>query len=131
VLTTVLVLGNESLAVPAATPVELVALASRTGPLVDAASVVLPIATWAEVDGSFTNKDGRVQRLYAAIPCAGEVAPGWRALALLASRLGVDLAYASGSEVFAEAALRHDFMKGAIWGPPSPPVQLRFGESRG
>jgi len=131
VLTTVLVLGNETLAVPAATPVALVALASHGGPLVDAAGVVLPIATWAEVDGSFTNKDGRVQRIHAAIPCTGEVVPGWRALALLGSKLGVDLAYASAGEVFSEAAHRHAFMKGATWGPPSPPVQLRFGESRG
>ena len=131
VLTTVLVLGNETLAVPAATPVALIALASHKGSLVDVASVVLPIATWAEADGSFTNRDGRVQRIHAAIPCTGEVVPGWRALALLASKLGVDLAYASSGEVFAEATHRHDFMKAATWGPPSPPVQLRFGESRG
>ena len=131
VLTTVLVLGNETLAVPATTPVALVALASHKGPLVDTATVVLPIATWAEVDGSFTNKNGRVQRIHPAIPCTGEVVPGWRALALLGSKLGVALAYASAGEVFSEAANRHAFMKGATWGPPSPPVQLRFGESRG
>ena len=131
VLTTVLVLGNETLKVPAATPAALVVLASHKGPLVEAANVVLPIATWAEVDGSFTNKDGRVQRIHAAIPCSGEVVPGWRALSLLGGKLGVDLAYASAGEVFFEAAHRHFFMKGATWGPPSPPVQLRFGESRG
>jgi NADH dehydrogenase/NADH:ubiquinone oxidoreductase subunit G len=129
-LTTVLVLGNEALAVPAATPVALIVLASHKGPLVDAASVVLPVATWAEVDGSFTNKNGRIQRIHAAIPCTGEVVPGWRALALLAGKFGGDLGYTSAGEVFAEAANRHAFMKGATWGPPSPPVQLRFGESR-
>jgi NADH-quinone oxidoreductase subunit G len=131
VLTTVIVLGNEPMAVPAATPVTLIVLASHKGSLVDTANVVLPIASWAEADGSFTNKDGRVQRIHAAIPCTGEVVPGWRALALLGNKLGVDLAYASAGEVFTEAANRHAFMKGATWGPPSPPVQLRFGESRG
>jgi NADH-quinone oxidoreductase subunit G len=130
-LTTVLVLGNEALTVPAATPVALIVLASHKGPLVDAASVVLPVATWAEVDGSFTNKNGRIQRIHAAIPCTGEVVPGWRALALLAGKFGGDLGYTSAVEVFAEAANRHAFMKGATFGPPSPPVQLRFGESRG
>ena len=130
-LTTVIVLGHETMAVPATTPVALIVLATHKGPLVDAARVVLPIATWAEVDGSFTNKDGRVQRLHAAIPCTGEVVPGWRALALLAGQFGGELGYTSAGDVFAEATNRHAFMKGATWGPPSPPVQLRFGESRG
>jgi NADH dehydrogenase/NADH:ubiquinone oxidoreductase subunit G len=121
VLTTVLVLGNESLAVPAATAVELIVLASHKGPLVGAAQVVLPIATWAEVEGSFTNKDGRVQRLHPSIPCVG----------LLGSKLGVDLAYTSAREVFSEAARRHSFMKGETWGASVSPVQLRFGDSRG
>jgi len=131
VLTTVLVLGNESLGVPAATAVELIVLSSHKGPLVGAAQVVLPIATWAEVEGSFTNKDGRVQRLHQAIPCVGEVVPGWQALALLGSKLGVELAYASAGEVFSEAARRHSFMTGETWGASVPPVQLRFGDSRG
>jgi NADH-quinone oxidoreductase subunit G len=130
-VTTVLVLGNETMAVPAATPVALIVLASHKGPLVDVASVVVPIATWAETDGTFTNKDGRVQRMHAALPCTGDVVPAWRALALLGARLNFDLAYASAGEVFSEAAQRHAFMKGATWGPPSPPVQLRYGESRG
>jgi len=131
VLSTVIVLGNETMAVPAATPVAFIVLATHKGALVETASVVLPIATWAESDGSFTNKDGRVQRIHTAIPCTGEVVPGWRALALLAQQLGIDLAYASANEVFVEAANRHAFMKGETFGPPSPPVQLRFGESRG
>jgi NADH dehydrogenase/NADH:ubiquinone oxidoreductase subunit G len=131
VLTTVLVLGNEILSIPAATPAVLIVLASHKGPLVDVANVVLPIATWAETDGSFTNKEGRVQRIHAAIPCTGDVVPGWQALALLGGKLGIDLAYTSASEVFSEAANRHAFMKGATWGAPSQPVQLRFGESRG
>jgi NADH-quinone oxidoreductase subunit G len=58
VLTTVLVLGNEILSVPAATPAVLIVLASHKGPLVDVANVVLPIATWAETDGSL-HQQGR------------------------------------------------------------------------
>ena len=124
-------LGNENMTVPAATPVAFIVLASHKGSLVDAASVVLPIATWAESDGTFTNKDGRIQRIHATVPCTGEAVPGWRALALLTAKIGFDLSYASAAEVFSEAANRHAFMKGETFGPPSPPVQLRFGESRG
>ncbi len=130
-VTTLLVLGNETLALPAGKLTALVVLASHKGALVDAADVVLPVATWAEVDGTFTNKGGRVQRIHPAVPVTGEVVPAWRALSLLAGELGVNLAFASAGEVFAEAASRYPFMKEATWGPSSPPVQLRFGDSRG
>ncbi len=132
-VTSLLVLGNESLALPAgqSSAPTLVVLAAHKGPLLENAQVVLPVATWAEVEGSFTNKDGRVQRIHAAVPPQGEAHPTWHALALLGSKLGVDLAYASAEEVFSEAVARYPFMKGSLWGPPVTPVQLRFGESRG
>jgi NADH-quinone oxidoreductase subunit G len=126
-----LVLGNESLALPAGKLDALVALASHPGPLVAAAHVVLPVATWAEVDGTFTNKEGRVQRLHAALAAPGEAVPGWLAVSRLAGKLGANLAYASAEEVFTEAAQQHAFLKDAVWGPSSRPVQLRFGGSRG
>jgi NADH-quinone oxidoreductase subunit G len=126
-----LVLGNETLALEAGKLPTLVVLAAHRGPLVDLASVTLPIATWAESDGSFTNRDGRVQRIHAALPVRGESVPAWRAVAMLGAKLSVDLAYASAAEVFSEAADRHAFMKDAVWGPPAEPVQLRFGGSRG
>jgi NADH-quinone oxidoreductase subunit G len=130
-VTTLLVLGNETLSFAAGKLATLVVLASHKGALVDAAHVALPVATWAEVDGTFTNKDGRVQRIHPAIPVTGEVVPAWRAVALLGGQLDVDLAYASAGEVFQEAASRHPFLKDVVWGSPIPPVQLRFGDSRG
>jgi NADH-quinone oxidoreductase subunit G len=126
-----LVLGNETLALPADKLGALVVLASHNGPLVDGAAVALPVATWAEVDGTFTNKDGRVQRLHAALGAPGEAVPGWQAVALLAEKLGKGLGYAAADEVFAEARRRYSFMKDAAWGPRVARVQLRFGESRG
>ncbi len=130
-VTGLLVLGNESLSLPPGKLAALVALTSRKGLLVDAAHAVLPVATWAEVDGTFTNKTGLVQRIQPALSSPGEAVPGWQALALLAGKRGVSLAYASAGEAFAEAALRYPFMKDAVWGQCRPPVQLRFGESRG
>jgi NADH-quinone oxidoreductase subunit G len=128
---TLVVLGNESLVLPADKPVTLVVLASHEGPLVERAEVVLPVATWAEVDGTFTNKAGRVQRIHAALPPPGEAMPGWQAVALLAERLGKAAGYASAYEVFTEGQRRHSFMRDAVWGPRLLPVQLRFGNSRG
>src|SRR5919109_1185568 len=41
------------------------------------AEVVLPIANVAEEDGSFVNRDGRVQRYAQAKPAPGMARPGW------------------------------------------------------
>jgi len=130
-VTALLVLGNEALTLDRSKLGALVVLSSHRGPLVDAADVALPTATWAESAGSFTNRDGRVQQIHAAFPPRGEGMPAWRAAALLGSKLSIDLAYASAGEVFADAAARHPFMKELAWAPPAKPVQLRFGNSRG
>jgi NADH-quinone oxidoreductase subunit G len=130
-LAALLVLGNEGLAIEAGKLRSLVVLSSHKGALVDSANVALPIAAWAECDGSFTNRHGRVQRIHAAIPTCGEAMPAWRAVTLLGRKLAVDLAYASAAEVFGDAVAKHAFMKNAVWGPRVEPVQLRFGGSRG
>lgn len=41
------------------------------------ADLVLPLATFVEQDGSFTNYQGRVQRIHRAIPARGEAKPAW------------------------------------------------------
>jgi len=125
------VLGNSTLALPEGKPATLVALTSHQGPLVDRATVSLPLATWAEVDGTFTNRQGHVQRIRTAVKAPGEVAPGWRLIDRLAGALGGAFGFASAEAVFAEAKGRYPFMKDAAWGPPLAPVHLRFGESRG
>jgi NADH-quinone oxidoreductase subunit G len=61
------------------------------------ANVVLPIATYAECDGSFTNHAGRVQRFERAIAAPGQARAGWRALAEL-------VAATAGTPVPADAA---------------------------
>jgi NADH-quinone oxidoreductase subunit G len=108
-----------------------VALASHTGPLVDGAHVVLPLAMWAEVDGTITNKKGVVQRIRRAIEPAGDSLPGWEILAELGSRLDVAIEHETPKKVFLDAQAKHAFMKGAEWGRPILPVQLRFANTRG
>jgi NADH-quinone oxidoreductase subunit G len=108
-----------------------VALASHAGPLVDGAHVVLPLAMWAEVDGTITNKKGMVQRIRRAIEPAGDSLPGWEILAELGNRLDVAIEHETPKKVFLDAQAKHAFMKGAEWGRPILPVQLRFANTRG
>jgi len=68
------------------------------------ADVVLPIATYVETEGTFTNFAGRVQRLRAAVPPPGEARPGWWVLGQLVARLGGGPAPADAAAVFAALA---------------------------
>jgi predicted molibdopterin-dependent oxidoreductase YjgC len=52
------------------------------------ADVVLPAASFAEKDGTFTNTERRVQRLHKAINPPGEARPDWSVLCQVASRMG-------------------------------------------
>jgi NADH-quinone oxidoreductase subunit G len=129
---TLLVLENSALELDTSKLAGLVLLSSHKGPLAEAAHVALPVASWAEVDGTFTNKTGRVQRINAAFPPPAEALAAWRIIATLANKLGVDLKLGSADDVFAEEVRRYPFMKDADWGPPPAQlVQLRFGASRG
>jgi predicted molibdopterin-dependent oxidoreductase YjgC len=64
------------------------------------ADVVLPIATYVETDGTFTNFAGRVQRLRAAVPAPGESRAGWLVLGELLARLAGMPVPASAEAVF-------------------------------
>jgi predicted molibdopterin-dependent oxidoreductase YjgC len=99
--------------------------------MVSAARVALPLAMWAEVDGSFTNRQGKVQRLRAALAPAGQSRPGWEIADQLGRALGATRRYANAKQVFSEACEKVTLMSGADWGNPEIPVQLRFANSRG
>ena len=57
---------------------------------IDSADVVLPVATWAESDGTFTNKQKMVQKINAAFPPPGESLAVWEWVSLLAKAWGND-----------------------------------------
>jgi NADH-quinone oxidoreductase subunit G len=109
----------------------LVVLSTHRGPLLNVAQVAMPLAAWAEVDGTFTNRQGMVQRIRAAIPAAGDALPGWEILSHLARKLGAAMDFPDAKTVFLEAKQKLSFMKEADWGKPRLPVQLRFASSRG
>ena len=51
------------------------------------ADVILPSASFAEKDGTFTNSDRRVQRVRQALPPVGESRPDWQIICDLAKRM--------------------------------------------
>src|SRR5215831_2328605 len=57
---------------------------NSTGELAD---VILPSASFAEKDGTFTNSDRRVQRVQQALPAVGESHPDWQIVCDLAKRV--------------------------------------------
>jgi NADH-quinone oxidoreductase subunit G len=61
------------------------------------ADVVFPAASFAEVDGTFTNNDGLVQRVRQSIPPVHQAKPDWAITSQLASALGADLGFQMSS----------------------------------
>jgi NADH-quinone oxidoreductase subunit G len=72
--------------------------------LTQVADVVLPGAAWVEEDGSYINKDGRLQGAARAITPPGDAQEDWQVLVNVGMALGVQLPYTSSQQVRAEIA---------------------------
>jgi predicted molibdopterin-dependent oxidoreductase YjgC len=69
------------------------------------ADVILPAATYAEKDGTFTATDRRVQLVCRAIEPLGDSKPDWEIVCLLAKQMGAEgFEFASPDEVMREIA---------------------------
>ena len=65
------------------------------------ADVVLPAASFAEVDGTFTNNAGNVQRVRKAIEPVHQSKPDWMITSLIGKGMGADLGFeSSASAIF-------------------------------
>jgi predicted molibdopterin-dependent oxidoreductase YjgC len=73
-------------------------------PTAQQADVVLPAASFAEKDGTFTNAERRIQRVRPGIPSPGEAKSDFAIFALLAARLGQQVSFTGPAAVFAEIA---------------------------
>jgi predicted molibdopterin-dependent oxidoreductase YjgC len=82
----------------------LVVLDAYVTPAVTAAHAVLPIASFAETEGTVTNMEGRVQKVRAATVPPGEAMDGWKVLAELCARFGAGGGWSSATDVFREIA---------------------------
>jgi formate dehydrogenase alpha subunit len=68
------------------------------------ADVVLPAASFAEKDGTFTNTERRVQRIRKAVEPPGLAMADWQIVSALSERLGYPMRYAHPAEIMAEIA---------------------------
>ncbi len=78
----------------------------------ESATYVLPSATYAEKNGTFTNFEGRVQRFNKAFEPLEESRPEWVILQELGNRLGTSWSYGSEEEIFQELARQEAAFRG-------------------
>jgi NADH-quinone oxidoreductase subunit G len=94
------------------------------------ADVVLPAASFAEIDGTYTNNDGFVQRLRQSIPPVNQSKSDWMITAQLAAELGMDFKFEmSASAVFNEIAERIPAYAGLrypVLKDESNPIQAKY-----
>ncbi|HEV2864395.1 MAG TPA: NADH-quinone oxidoreductase subunit NuoG [Pyrinomonadaceae bacterium] len=93
------------------------------------ADVVFPAASFAEVDGTFTNNGGLVQRVRQSINPVHQSKPDWAITSQLASALGVELGFQmSSSTIFLDIARRVPAYQGLRYPQlkdESRPVQVK------
>jgi formate dehydrogenase major subunit len=73
-------------------------------PTSELAHVVLPGASFAEKEGTFSNTERRVQMVHKAIDPPGEAKPDWRIIQELSNRFGFPMDYESPRSVMEEIA---------------------------
>jgi predicted molibdopterin-dependent oxidoreductase YjgC len=80
------------------------------------ADVVLPAVSWAEVDGTFTNLERRVQRANKAVrDPQSKAAPDWMILDHLATRMGANWPYGDERAITREISEAIPLYQGLTW----------------
>ena len=72
---------------------------TETGRLAD---VVLPVACFAEKDGTFTNTERRVQRVRRAVDPPGQAKTDWEIVAAVSGRMGYPMSFPSAEAIMEE-----------------------------
>ncbi len=68
------------------------------------ADVVFPAVPSLEREGTFTNTERRIQRLYQVLPTYADAKPDWQIIQLLANKLGAEWDYKHPADIMHEAA---------------------------
>ena len=76
------------------------------------ADVVLPAASFAEVDGTFANTERRVQRVRKAVDPPGEANADWEIIAEISRRIGYPMDYDDPSQIWDEMARNSPILAG-------------------
>ena len=79
------------------------------------AHAILPGASFAEKDGTFTNMERRVQRVRRAISPVGDSRPDWEILSDLSTKMGYSMKYQNPSEIMEEIASLVPFYSGMTY----------------
>jgi NADH-quinone oxidoreductase subunit G len=79
------------------------------------AHFILPAATFAEMEGSFTNVNSRVQRFWPALKVPGMTRPAWQILGVLRAGIVGDAAPATPADAFALLAEVRAEFGGVRW----------------
>ena len=106
------------------------------------ADVVLPAASFAEKDGTFTNTERRVQLLRPAVSPPGEARPDWKIICDIATAMGYPMSYPDAAAIMEEiaslvpsyAGIRHERLGngGLQWPCPDtehPGTRFLYAES--
>lgn len=93
----------------------LIVLSAVTSPTTESASIVLPIATYAERPGTFINIQGRMQRFSAAFAPAADAQPEYNVLSAILAELGAIEEPNSFSELFERMVNDVAAFKGISW----------------
>ena len=97
------------------------------------ADVVFPAASFAEIDGTFTNNAGNVQRVRKAIEPVHQSKPDWMITSLIAREMGTEFGYDfSASMVFkaiADSVRAYEGLRYPMLKDESDPVKAKYAIS--
>jgi formate dehydrogenase major subunit len=79
------------------------------------ADVVFPATSWAEVDGTYTNTERRVQRVRPSLLPPGEARDDWWVFSELSKRLGYDPGWTSPRDIWDEIRELGTSYRGITW----------------
>jgi NADH-quinone oxidoreductase subunit G len=92
-----------------------VVVTSHATVAVRAAQVVLAAAAFAEIDGTFVNFQGRVQRIHAGPRPQGRSGPEWKIALRLGQKLGRDFGWTDAGSLFREICAEVPAFCGLRW----------------
>ena len=81
-------------------------LGTHFGPASAQADFILPITTFAEEEGTFTNLEGRVQRFWPALLPPGDARPAWLILGAVLAELTGSTVSQCAADSFAQLTTR-------------------------
>lgn len=94
------------------------------------ADVVFPAASFAEVDGTFTNNAGNVQRVRKAIEPLNQAKPDWMITRAIAAEMGAELGFepsaTSAFKAVADAVPAYEGLRYPALKDESNPVQAKY-----